>query len=370
MKGHLAALTARALAGMIYKVGILQKNNPQHVDLAFDAFATTGYQGYKISREFKETFSIPNSPSVDFVGAWDTVTSASTIPNTHPYTAVNYAVKSFRHALALDERCAELLPRTWSERTLENEQGFDVDIPVPHNPVDTIRDDWKYKPPNRNNTDVKEVWFSGCHADVGGGTHKSQSRQSLSSIPLCWMVKESILANTDILFDMDYLKESFDFDFPDLLEEVIERELNEDLGETYTRILEYASISPVQSSLSIPIEISFAQGQSRNLEYNNKRHRDGIYGNVFFQLIFAIVRWIFQIIPILHAYQDSQGNWIRRRTHSFGTGRYIPFHSNEIQVHESVRERIERTKDAEIPYTPSALNWDHVSKSPMLKYVK
>ncbi|KIL61575.1 hypothetical protein M378DRAFT_850140 [Amanita muscaria Koide BX008] len=167
---------------------------------------------------------------------------------------------------------------------------------------------------------------------------------------------------------MDYLKESFDFDFPDLLEEVIERELNEDLGETYTRILEYASISPMQSTLSMPIEISFAQGQSRNLEHNNKRHRGGIYGNVFFQLIFAIVWWIFQIIPILHGYQDSQENWIRRRT--FGTGRYIPFHSNEIQVHESVRERIERTKDTEIPYTPNALNWDHVSKSPMLKYVK
>jgi hypothetical protein len=35
---------------------------------------------------------------------------------------------------------------------------------------------------------------------------------------------------------------------------------------------------------------------------------------VFFQLIFAIVWWLFQIIPMLHAYQDSQGNWIRRRT--------------------------------------------------------
>ena len=127
------------------------------------------------------------------------------------------------------------------------------------------------------------------------------------------MIKESILANTGVLFDMDYLKESLDFDFQDLLEEVIERELNEDLGETYTGILEYASISPVQSRLAMPIGIPFAQEQSRNSEYNNKRH-DGIYGNAFFQLVFTIVWWIFEIIPMLHAYQDSQGNWIRRRT--------------------------------------------------------
>jgi uncharacterized protein (DUF2235 family) len=51
------AHTARVVAGMIYKVGILPKENIQQVDFAFNVYGTTGYHGYKLSREFKETFA-------------------------------------------------------------------------------------------------------------------------------------------------------------------------------------------------------------------------------------------------------------------------------------------------------------------------
>ena len=55
---------------------------------------------------------------------------------------------------------------------------------------------------------------------------------------------------------------------------------------------------------------------------------------------------------------------------NFGRGRYIPFYQNEIEVHESVRTRIEETKSFLKPYTPKAHNWEQVSKSLMLNYVK
>jgi uncharacterized protein (DUF2235 family) len=91
----------------------------------------------------------------------DTVSSVGIIPRAHPYTSVNYAVKYFRHALALDERRARFRPNVWNEPTLEREQELDVDKPDVEFPDTDSRDDWTYRPPNRDLCDVKEVWFSG-----------------------------------------------------------------------------------------------------------------------------------------------------------------------------------------------------------------
>ena len=76
--------------------------------------------------------------------------SVGIIPRGHPYTSVNYAVKTFRHALALDERRARFRPKTWCEATLERELDLDVDEP-----------DFTYKPLECSLADVEEVWFSG-----------------------------------------------------------------------------------------------------------------------------------------------------------------------------------------------------------------
>ena len=47
---------------------------------------------------------------------------------------------------------------------------------------------------------------------------------------------------------------------------------------------------------------------------------------------------------------DNRSNW--------GRGRYVPFNpDNKIIVHDSVRRRIELTKDLPYPYTPRAEDW-------------
>lgn len=80
----------------------------------------------------------------------------------HPYTSINYGIKTFRHALALDERRARFRPNVWSELTPDREQELDVDIPEPEGiPHDANRDEWTYVPPNRDFADVEEVWFAG-----------------------------------------------------------------------------------------------------------------------------------------------------------------------------------------------------------------
>jgi uncharacterized protein (DUF2235 family) len=92
----------------------------------------------------------------------DTVASVGVVHREHPYTSINYSVKCFRHALALDERRARFRPNMWAEQTEDHEQELDVDFPIPEVDVDQRRcNKWEYTPPKRNQADVKEVWFAG-----------------------------------------------------------------------------------------------------------------------------------------------------------------------------------------------------------------
>ena len=45
--------------------------------------------------------------------------------------------------------------------------------------------------------DVDEVWFAGCHADVGGGWDAEPGQKAISHIPLMWMVREAAKAGLD-----------------------------------------------------------------------------------------------------------------------------------------------------------------------------
>ena len=48
---------------------------------------------------------------------------------------------------------------------------------------------------------VQEVWFAGCHSDVGGGAVEDTVRYSLGDISLRWMVKQVQLSDCGIIFD-------------------------------------------------------------------------------------------------------------------------------------------------------------------------
>lgn len=56
-------------------------------------------------------------------------------------------------------------------------------------------------------TDVKEVWFAGCHCDVGGGSVPDDTLHSLARIPLRWMIRECFRTRTGIRFHGELLKE-------------------------------------------------------------------------------------------------------------------------------------------------------------------
>ncbi|KAI0829012.1 hypothetical protein BC628DRAFT_1337562 [Trametes gibbosa] len=328
------AYTARALAGMLHKVGLLPPDNFQQIPFAYKMYSRTDALGWKQSTAFKKAFSI--DVDIEFIGVWDTVCSVGVIPHRLPFTTSNTAIRTFRHALSLDERRAKFKanhynhPTDWesqlgthrgdmprpsrrragirlaskkaitqvvkdvkdgfrsvsgspalptttatpsavpaSEKTLngiakttttttttttikekekeKEEEDFDSEENVettvtatasgncasadtvhsklwaaalgPFGTWRTLKRALKGKQLTaeekafdqaekvQGETDVKEVWFAGCHCDVGGGSVPDETRHSLARIPLRWMIRECFRTRTGIRFHGELLKE-------------------------------------------------------------------------------------------------------------------------------------------------------------------
>ncbi|KAF9515853.1 hypothetical protein BS47DRAFT_723712 [Hydnum rufescens UP504] len=101
------AYTARALAGMLYTVGLLPPGMVEQVDFAYSI-----YKEGRRSHTYKKAFS--RTVTIEFIGVWDTVSSIGALyPRVLPFSANNNITKTFRHALALDERRAKFRSNTW-----------------------------------------------------------------------------------------------------------------------------------------------------------------------------------------------------------------------------------------------------------------
>jgi uncharacterized protein (DUF2235 family) len=150
------AYTARALAAMLYKVGLLTQGNEELIPFAWDVFKRE--RGQKVYTGFRHTFS--RKVSVHLLGLWDTVSSVGWFwnPQYLQFTANNSIVQTVRHAVALDERRVYFVQNLWG-----------------HDP--------------REPTDILQVWFPGTHCDVGGGFVEAQA--GLSKIALKWMVGQA-----------------------------------------------------------------------------------------------------------------------------------------------------------------------------------
>ncbi|CAA2105379.1 hypothetical protein MBUL_03163 [Methylobacterium bullatum] len=160
------AYVARALAGLISKVGILERGRDNLVPYAVKIYAAPTNIG--ISKTFTKTFC-DRSAEIRFLGIWDTVKSVFSVDLTTkrltsvslPRTFLNNSVAVVRHAVAIDERRRFFRPNLWSEGQ-SGESG----------------------------TDAKQVWFAGVHSDIGGGYPIKDN--ALSVLPLEWMVREAM----------------------------------------------------------------------------------------------------------------------------------------------------------------------------------
>ncbi len=148
------AYTARAIAAMVGRCGLLLPGHENLVPYVSKAFANTSRTSWKLANEFKNTFGRP--VRIHFLGLFDTVSSVGWAwnPKSLPYTADNDFVDIVRHALAIDERRAFFRQNMWT-----------------------------------GSGDVKQVWFAGVHCDVGGSLPDELS--GLSQIALEWLTKEA-----------------------------------------------------------------------------------------------------------------------------------------------------------------------------------
>ncbi|MFJ9366260.1 DUF2235 domain-containing protein [Nocardia sp. NPDC101769] len=179
------AYTARSLAGMINRLGIL----------TYEAIIGGRYpkalEIYKTRKKnpdepdppewaaFRAANCHPERPVINFLGVFDTV-GAMGVPGLtsrlHRFHDVrlSHIVLCARQALAIDERRRAFAPCLWE-----------------------IPDDQRnlYNRPDR----VKQVWFEGVHSDIGGG----YADCGLSDITLRWMIAEAEAEG--LAFDHDRL---------------------------------------------------------------------------------------------------------------------------------------------------------------------
>ncbi len=177
------AHTARVLAGLIYEIGILR---PEQIHLAKAALMAYKQSANSSMMDRKNSHGVnfrrvirPQIAKVKFVGVFDTVSSVF-VPNENsywpplvreklPHTRKNPSVACFRHAVSIDE-CRRMF-------RLDSWDHGQIFQPNRHSKAEPLMQD------------VKEVWFSGFHSDVGGGHIREDS--GLSQFPLIWMVDEA-----------------------------------------------------------------------------------------------------------------------------------------------------------------------------------
>ena len=175
------AYTARSVAGMVARVGLLtklslvQERLPEAVHMYQRTDMPEGAFGASVE-EFKHDHCHP--ADVHFLGVFDTVGALGVpgfmrhAPRFHDVQLSNRVLRA-RQALAVDETRLKFAPSFWE---------------APEGPDAVTEDDR-----------VKQVWFEGAHSDIGGGYHDT----GLSDTTLLWMAREA--HDAGLVFDVPLL---------------------------------------------------------------------------------------------------------------------------------------------------------------------
>ena len=174
------AFTVRALAGLIYRCGLPRRGRADFTRL-FERAWELFKRMHPLEAETKEFWAIEGQREcpIHFLGVWDTVKSyGGFYPKLLPHLRHNPIVTHVRHAVALDEQRGWFDVTTWGR--LDSDRKPDA---AWSRLSKDVRD-------RIEKHDIEEVWFRGCHSDVGGGTQEARSAQ----IALRWMLGEAARA--------------------------------------------------------------------------------------------------------------------------------------------------------------------------------
>lgn len=163
------AYTVRALSGLINNCGIVKRPDARLISEAWKIYKSPAAKNHPdgaAAKGFRASHAHA-SRRVHFIGVWDTV-GALGIPfslmglfESHDEfydTKMGASISVARHALALDEKREDFEPTVWTPRP---------------------------------GVDLKQVWFAGVHADVGGSYPPDKAGRMASDVPLGWMLNEA-----------------------------------------------------------------------------------------------------------------------------------------------------------------------------------
>ncbi|KAF8625941.1 hypothetical protein AX17_006667 [Amanita inopinata Kibby_2008] len=342
------AYVARALAGMIHKIGLLPPGNHQQVPFAYKMYTRTDAKGWSQSNAFKKAFSM--DVDIEFVGVWDTVSSVGVIARHLPFATSNTSIRAFRHAVSLDERRAKYKANLWnrpSEKEL-NYSNFDADNPM--NNFNSTEDSSKriqdeevgYLKDPAWPTDVKEVWFSGCHCDIGGGAVSNETIINLARIPLRWMIRECFRRKSGILFMKEGLQK-LGLN-PDVLWPTVQ-ERPAALTPVETAFI--AQATSESSKVVTPMSLVTSSSEEQLDLYD-------VMSPSYDRLLLSWGWWLLEFIPLIHHYQDPNTNqWKKGMRCNWGRGRVIR-KGRKILVHRSVLTRMQAHYENGSKYEPKA----------------
>ncbi|KAG2353993.1 hypothetical protein BDR07DRAFT_1550880 [Suillus spraguei] len=392
------AYTARALAGMIHKVGLLPRCNHQQVPFAYHMYSRDDNEGWDQSNAFKKAFSI--NVNIEFVGVWDTVSSVGIIPQRLPFTASNNNIRYFRHALSLDERRVRFEPSLFIR---PNEERKERGVKPDHMPRSIRRylpnrqiSESKGSPDSATSkkshhqdqdemerrfatisaepiteTDVEEVWFAGCHCDIGGGSVANGTRNSLARIPLRWMIRQIFKLEIGILFHRNmFTKIGMD---PEMLKpSVVCQPRPPPLYQSPSPSSQKKPniLPPPEIVTDDPTMIVYSDGG----KFVSEEHEDlaDATSPIYDQLSLARAWWVLEVIPQILHYQDDKDNlFVDKYTCvvscfiyyyadfegsvNMGRGRHIQRQRQDgVKFHRSVKIRMEADNLKDGKYWPKA----------------
>jgi uncharacterized protein (DUF2235 family) len=178
------AYTARSLSGLICKCGILELGAPLSIEQLYERYRlydaptirTLLAHGLPQNASIEDQWLVKYSrvTKIKCVGVWDTVGSlglplGSVEAKVHKYRFLDTHLRLDNeyafHALALDEHRKNFEPTFWTRTVKTGETG------APERPVEK----------------VEQRWFSGAHANVGGG----YASDPLAQRPLKWLIEKA-----------------------------------------------------------------------------------------------------------------------------------------------------------------------------------
>lgn len=184
------AFTARSLAGMISKCGLLKPDSPMQVEKAYERYENQDARPiYRLPRTLSESSTLgledtwivqtSRRVKIKFIGVWDTVGALGVKVkrslhekrgefDSH-FVRLSRSYEHAYQALAIDEHRKDYVPSLWYHFIPEQ---------VP---------DKTHTPPPI----VEQRWFVGAHSNVGGG----YDDDPLPQLPLQWIQQKAIDAD-------------------------------------------------------------------------------------------------------------------------------------------------------------------------------